>query len=250
MRGKNTYQRYDGVSMMKQQISYIYNLDNYHLHNDSQKHSQKHSQKQPSDAIFFDELALLSQLNQAGIAITPMHIISPEVETTFYKLNNLPEQLSQLFQQVDLQYPDEDDIEEIAPQAQALLQQSFLLDEVIDAFYACLEHAPNWLCLRYPHPYSLDVADVAHKVLRGRPSLMRLKALWRARWSYEALWARLEQQQNIALQSYPILMHAPIVAKMDEIPLDMVDILDNAAHTVQIFVDEAGRIAHLRLAAE
>lgn len=243
MRGKNTYQRYDGVSMMKQQISYIYNLDNYHLHNDSQKHSQK----QPSDTIFFDELALLSRLHQAGIAITPMHIISPEVETNFYKLNNLPEQLSQLFQQVDLQYPDEDDIEEIAPQAQALLQQSYLLDEVIDAFYASLEHAPEWLCLRYPYPYSLDIADVEHKVLRGRPSLMRLKALWRARWSYEALWARLEQQHSIALQSYPILMHAPSVIEMNEMPADMADILDSAANTVRIFVDEAGRIAHLRL---
>lgn len=228
---------------MKQQISYIYNLDNYHLHNDSQKHSQK----QPSDTIFFDELALLSRLHQAGIAITPMHIISPEVETNFYKLNNLPEQLSQLFQQVDLQYPDEDDIEEIAPQAQALLQQSYLLDEVIDAFYASLEHAPEWLCLRYPYPYSLDIADVEHKVLRGRPSLMRLKALWRARWSYEALWARLEQRQSIALQSYPILMHAPSVIEMNEMPADMADILDSAANTVRIFVDEAGRIAHLRL---
>lgn len=248
MRGKHTLQRYDDASMMKQKPRYIHSLEHYHLHHN-------YTQQQPSAAtpwneLAWNELALLSRLHQAGVAITPMHIISPEVETNFYKLNNLPEQLSQLFQQVDLQHPDEDDIEEIAPQAQALLQQSYLLDEVIDAFYASLEHAPEWLCLRYPYPYSLDIADVEHKVLRGRPSLMRLKALWRARWSYEALWARLEQQHSIALQSYPILMHAPSVVEMNEMPADMADILNSAANTLRVFVDEAGRITHLRLAAE
>lgn len=233
------------MSMTPRPTPYIHSLEHYAAHSN-------HVQKQPSAAAPFDELALLSTLHQAGVAITPMHIIDPEVETNFYKLNNLPEQLSQLFQRVDVQHPDEDDIEEIAPQAQALLQQSYLLDEVIDAFYASLEHAPDWLCLRYPYPHCPNgntVDAIMPKVLRGRPSLMRLKALWRARWGYDALWARLEQQQSIALQSYPILMHAPIVAEMPEPPTPIVDALDNAftADTLRIFVDEAGRIAHVRL---
>lgn len=190
-----------------------------------------------------NELALLQKLAQQGMTIAPMVVVDEAVETDFYRLNNLPEQLSQFFQGVNLQNPDEDDIEEIAPQAQALLKQSYLLDEVIDGFYEIVREVlptADALTLRYPYPLTQDVHT---KVVQGRPALMRLKHLWQARWAYDALWARVSQAHTIALPSYPILIHTPIVAEDAALSERSSKLLEQPVH---VFHDATGAIVHLR----
>src|SRR5699024_7464253 len=59
----------------------------------------------------------------------------PESEESFYRYGNLVRRLHRLFSGVDPTDPDEDDLEELAPEAMQLVTGSYLLDEVIVEFY-------------------------------------------------------------------------------------------------------------------
>lgn len=146
------------------------------------------------------EIAALLTLRGAGFSIAPLRIVEAEAEESFYRLNNLPARLNHLFSGVDPADPDEDDIEELAPEAQHLVYTNFLLDEWIDGFYESLASLPGTLRLR--HPSSLP----GHTAVRGRPALLALKALWAQAWSFERLMARLEREEGIALVARPVLV--------------------------------------------
>ena len=153
------------------------------------------------------ELGALARLAAAGVRLAPLRVVPAEAEETFYRLNNLPAQLSALFSGLDLSNPDEDDLEERAPAAQALLRQHFLLDEFVDLFYAGLSGLPPRLRVRRPNtPGSKEDGRV---VTKGRPALLALKDTWTDDWTFDALWARTIKEGTVALTARPVLLAPP-----------------------------------------
>lgn len=145
------------------------------------------------------ELDSLKALQVSGVAVAPLAIVPAGVEERFYRLNNLAPQLEALFRRVDLSDPDEDDLEELAPEALALFKAHFLLDEFIDLFYEVLKALPEGLHVRRPSRAGLTS-------VRGRPALVALKATWAEDWSFEALSERLSRTQRFALEARPVLL--------------------------------------------
>ena len=148
------------------------------------------------------ELASLENLHAAGIALAPIGMVPAEAEERFYRLNNLPEQIAQLYSGVSLDDPDEDDIEEITPRAQALLRSHYLLDEVIDAFYDVTASLGERLQVRRPGSAGTVVAA-------GRPGLLAVKRAWEAAWGVDEVLARLRREGTLAPEAAPVLFHAP-----------------------------------------
>ena len=153
------------------------------------------------------ELAALARLAAAGIRLAPLRVVPAAAEETFYRLNNLPAQLSALFAGLDLTDPDEDDLEELAPAAQALLRQHFLLDEFVDFFYAGLTGLPQRIRVRRPNTPGTEAAG--RVVTRGRPALLALKDLWTDDWSFDALWTRTQRTGSVALAARPLVLAPP-----------------------------------------
>lgn len=159
------------------------------------------------DSLRAAEVKALHTICQAGYAVAPLVIIPAAVEERFYRLNNLPEQLNALFAQVNQDDPDEDDIEELAPEAIRLFKSHYLLDEFIDVFYQVTDVLPGSLQVR-------RAGMAGEHVVKGRPALLALKELWAADWSFEALMDRLEQTRTIALEARPV-----IIGPADEAPI-------------------------------
>ena len=153
------------------------------------------------------ELGALARLAAAGVRLAPLRVVPAAAEETFYRLNNLPAQLSALFAFLELRDPDEDDLEERAPTAQALLRQHFLLDEFVDLFYAGLSGLPPRIRVRRPNvPGTQEPGRV---VTKGRPALLALKDTWTDDWSFDALWARTTAEGTVALTARPVLLAPP-----------------------------------------
>lgn len=154
------------------------------------------------------ELTALGRLHRAGLPVAPLRVLLPGAEEAFYRLNNLPAQLAALFAGLDLSDPDEDDLEERAPAAQALLKTHFLLDEFVDAFYVGLAPLPNRLRVRRATPPGGPLAG-GRVALKGRPALLALKDLWADDWSVAALLTRTAETASVGLAARAVLIGAP-----------------------------------------
>ena len=152
------------------------------------------------------ETSSLKKLEAQGLELSPMRVVPASAEDAFYRLNSLPEQLSKLFASIDTSFPDEDDIEELAPQAEQLLKRHYLLDEFIDQFYSALEDLPSSLRVR-------RCEEEGQRAIKGRPTLIALKEVWTHEWSFDALMNRLERTKSIALNAAPT-----IIGVADETP--------------------------------
>jgi len=146
------------------------------------------------------ELADLAALSAAGLPVGSVVVVPSAVEERFYRLNNLPALLNEVFAAVDPADPDEDDVEEAIPAAEALVRQHYMLDETVDDFYRATADLTDRVHVRRP----MCNGEVA---LRGRPALMALKRLFQSDWSYEAVWERLRRGHGIALEARPALLH-------------------------------------------
>lgn len=160
------------------------------------------------------ELGALLRLAEAGFKVAPLRVVPDAAEETFYRLNNLPAQLSALFRGLDLTDPDEDDLEERAPEAQGLVRAHFLLDEFVDLFYAGLDGLPAQLRVRrLAAPAESELSSgsslAGRVVTRGRPALLALKETWADDWSFPALRARTASQGSVALAAQPVLLAPP-----------------------------------------
>ncbi|MGL4608218.1 MAG: hypothetical protein ACRCYY_00825 [Trueperaceae bacterium] len=144
------------------------------------------------------EIRDLKRLADANL-VAPLLVVPASLEEHFYRLNNLPAQLSTVFAKVNLKNPDEDDIEDAVPHAQTLFKRHYLLDEVIDMFYEGLEFLPERVSVRRP-------GSTGKTVLKGRPALMALKEVWMNDWSFEAVLERLERTKGIGLEARPTLI--------------------------------------------
>ncbi len=189
----------------------------------------------PSTFPLDEELEQLKRLEQSGFVLAPSLIIPASIEENFYRLNNLPEQLALIFKDVNKENPDEDDIEELEPQALALFKRHFLLDEFIDLFYTALEPLDSKLIIRRS---GSDQATVANK---GRPSLIALKNLWASSWTFDAILERLEKTQTIAVEASHIL----IQAKNDGPPLHHEAASEIFKQKVSVKMDSLDRITQI-----
>lgn len=152
------------------------------------------------------ELRALRTLARAGMVLAPLRLLREDIEEQFYRLNNLPAQLNALFTGLDLTDPDEDDLEELAPLAQSLIRAHYLLDEVVDTFYAGLDGLPQDLRLRRLNEPGAFVSGRVGR--RGRPALLALKELWSEDWAFGPLWERVEREASVALSARPLLIAA------------------------------------------
>lgn len=162
----------------------------------------------PSSGQPEPELDELAELHRSGVAVAPVMVVPAASQESFYRYGNLVRQLSELFLGVDPEDPDEDDLEERAPAAMALVTGSYLLDEVIDDFYETAVLLPEARRVRRPGEAGLEA--------RGqRASLLAVKRLWAADWSFGALCQRLAATASFALEARPILLHAADVPSSD-----------------------------------
>ena len=152
------------------------------------------------------EIAALVALRGTDLALAPFRIVPPAAEARFYKLNNLPAQLRDLFAQVDPNDPDEDDIEELSPEAQKLIGSHYLLDEFIDIFYDGISTLPGQVRVRHPHGTGYD--PDGQTATRGRPALIALKRLWADAWEFEVLMDRLEHHHTTTPDPQPVIITA------------------------------------------
>ncbi len=165
------------------------------------------SQLAPTDPAFQEkEIHDLKRLADTGLDVAPILVVPASLEEHFYRLNNLPAQLSTIFAKIKPKNPDEDDLEDAVPQAQALLKRHYLLDEVIDMFYEGLEFLPERVTVRRS-------GSEGKTVTKGRPTLMALKDIWTEDWSFEAVLERLERHQTIGLEARATLITAKSTGK-------------------------------------
>ena len=181
------------------------------------------------------EIAALRRLRDAGLAVADVAVVPARVEERFYRLNNLPERLLEVFAGVDPADPDEDDLEELAPDAQALLERHFLLDELIDAFYERIADLPSRLHVRRP-------GRAGRRATRGRPALLAMKLLWADDWSFDALAARVPRDATFALEARDVLVHGEDEPAPPELAGRVTEIL---GAPVIVHATAAGQIARL-----
>ena len=184
-----------------------------------------------------EEVAALATLAAAGLPVGSVVVVPAAVEERFYRLNNLPALLNQIFRAVDPEDPDEDDVEEATPAAEALVRQHYMLDEFIDDFYQATSSLPGTLCVRRPR-------EEGRVAARGRPALLALKRTYQQDWSFEAVWARLERQRAVALEARPVLLHN---ARAGIVPDDLAARAAEAlGFPAQLRVEEEGAIVGVR----
>jgi hypothetical protein len=158
------------------------------------------------DPAWPGELRALKTLEGAGLPIAPTVVIPQSIEEEFLRLNNLGSQLTFLLKTVDLNNLDEDHLEDIAIEAQVLIDSHYLLDEVIDEIYFSWELLGDRIRVRLP--------DQNGRVeVRGRPALIAMKALWREPWSAERITQRLSRKGSSSSLVGPIFSQFP-----DQIP--------------------------------
>ncbi len=156
----------------------------------------------------------------------------------FYRYGNLVSQLSELFRKVDPADPDEDDLEELAPAAMALVTGSYLLDEVIDGFYETVNLLPEERRVRRP--------DSAGQEARGsRGSLLAVKRIWASDWSFESLEVRLRETGSFAVSARPVLVHAADDPCTDAALLDQVAAV--LGQRARVWVVPGGSISRLQV---
>lgn len=181
------------------------------------------------------ELAWLLRAERAGVPVAPMVVVPADVEAGFYALNNLPEQLRRMFQDVASDDPDEDDLEDVAPLARELVLGRALLDEVIERLYDASTALPERVLVRRAG------ADGA-PTWRGRDALLALKRLWAADWEVEAIAERLRAGHGLAPRNRSVLIHDALLTRSRE-PLGF----GPAGAAVDAWSDGEGRLARLRL---
>lgn len=155
------------------------------------------------------EIATLARLEEAGFELG-VFAVPAAVEDSFYRYNNLPPRLAQLYRDVDPLDPDEDVLEEAEPLAQALIRRSYLLDEVIDAIYLGLAQlADSELVERRAG------AEPGPLLTRQRAVLLRLKELIARDWEVQSVFDRLASTFSVAVSARPLLVHAPAAGPAD-----------------------------------
>jgi hypothetical protein len=159
------------------------------------------------------EIRELKTLAEGGLPVAPTVVVPPAAEEEFYRLNNLGGRLGTLFAGVDLRDPDDDDIDELAPEAERLVAAHFLLDEFIDRFYGATASLPELVRVRRP-------GETGAVSRRGRPSLLALKRSWSDDWGFERLWARLSGGASLLPAPRALLIQPASLDRLEPLEAD------------------------------
>ncbi|WP_189072477.1 hypothetical protein [Deinococcus sedimenti] len=151
------------------------------------------------------ELAEVTRLLTVG---TPGVIVPPAFEEAFYRGGNLPEQLRRLFAPIRPARIDEDALEPLAVQAQALIRTSYLMDDAVQAFYRTLARAnlPAGGVVRVRRADGAQAED-APLLPPGTAVLQAVKRVWAQDWTFDAVVDRLDRTGSIALEARSTLLH-------------------------------------------
>lgn len=127
------------------------------------------------------EVAQLQALQAAGLEVAPT-LVLVGVETEFYQLGNLAEQIRRVFEGVFGARLDEEKLERACAFAEKLLRESYMLPERSDEIRAALPQGP--LLVRYAGepPFGVEVGK--------QETLWMLKRLWASRWQLDAVLLR------------------------------------------------------------
>ncbi|BBN93980.1 hypothetical protein DEIGR_102539 [Deinococcus grandis] len=139
---------------------------------------------------------------------TPGVIVPPAFEEAFYRGGNLPEQLRRLFSKVRPARIDEDALEPLAAQAQALIRTSYLMDDAVQAFYRTLARAsfPAGAVVRVRRP-DATLGEDAPFLAPGTATLQAMKRVWAQDWTFDAVLERLDSAGSVALEARSTLLH-------------------------------------------
>lgn len=137
-------------------------------------------------------------------------VIGAAFEEAYYRGANLPETLGRLFAPVRPDRIDEDALEPLCLQAQALVRTSALLDDHVQHLYRALKNSgldSGELHLRRPDPAAGQRRSEA-ATLRppGTAALHALKRLWASDWALDDVIARLDQGGSVGLEARPTLV--------------------------------------------
>lgn len=145
---------------------------------------------------------------RAAAATTPLAPrvwVPASVEAAFYRLNRLPPRLEALFDGVAGPDPDEDDVEDVAPEARALIAEHALMDLFVEAFYEVLRPLPAAVRVR-------RLGTAGRVAVRGRPALLALRATWADDFADEAIVRRLRAGGSVVPPARGTVVHADDVA--------------------------------------
>jgi len=143
-----------------------------------------------------NEVAQLKRLQKAGMAVVPTLVLIG-LETEFYQLNNLAEQVQRTFAGVFGARLDEEKLEAACTFAEKLLRESYMLSERSEEIKQAFPQEP--LLVRYAGeaPFSLEPSK--------QEALWALKRLWASRWQLDAV---LDRSPELAPPEVPSLIQA------------------------------------------
>lgn len=183
------------------------------------------------------ELAWLRRAQDLGVPVAPMAVVTADVERDFYRLAQLEPRVRARFAHVDPRDPDEDDLEELAPEVGAWVLDAALLVEVVEGFYEALAGLPARVRVRRP-------GDEGMAAVRGRPALVAVKRVWAADWTVAAIATRLAAGGDWMPEPAPVLVHA---ADLQPDPVAAAAATRAVGREVEAWCDGRGRLARLAL---
>ena len=136
-------------------------------------------------------------------------LVPASFEEEYYLNVNLPEQLGRIFAPVNPHRIDEDQLDALCTQAQALVRTSALSDDAVQLFYRALGNAGLSEGTVHARRPGTRHAEVAVRALPpGTAVLHALKRLWAHDWSLEQVLARLDDTGGVGLDAQPTLLFA------------------------------------------
>ncbi len=181
------------------------------------------------------ELQAVRQLQEAGWRWSGL-VVGSALEEQFYRLNNLPRQLTAAFEGLDPADPDEDIVEEGEEDAVKLIAEHYLLDETVDAFYEALAAVPGPVVLRRP-----DSAG-GRQASYPREALLGLKRLFQDDWRTDALLDRMAVTASLAIDARPVVITPAAERRDDGASARASEIL---GRQVAVWLDEDGRLTRV-----
>lgn len=127
------------------------------------------------------EVAQLQALQAAGMDVAPTLVLAG-LETEFYQLGNLAEQIRRAFEGVFGARLDEEKLEKACAFAEKLLRESYLLPERADEVRAALPEGPVLVRYAGEAPFYVETGK--------QETLWALKRLWASRWQVDAVLLR------------------------------------------------------------
>ena len=118
-------------------------------------------------------------------------------EEQFYLSNNLPEQLRELFKQLNPRRLDEDLLEVLCKTAQKKVLDAILLEDFVAMAYTAFKNVGLEGQFHLRRPLAKHLEPAANR----REMLLALKRIWARDWDFEAVLERLDEAGKFGLDA-------------------------------------------------